>query len=95
MADPKPGEPFGLDSSLVIKIDWGLAIARIVHDLRTDFIYAPHLAFLYHRAGEELIAEVTGKLKAGTFIPNLPITIEVPKSSRMRVAVAKKPCLSG
>jgi hypothetical protein len=43
--DPKAGEPFGLDPNLVNKIDWHLALSRIASDLKSDFIYAPHLAY--------------------------------------------------
>lgn len=90
MADIKAGEPFGLDNSIVGKIDWGLALRRISHDLRTDFIYAPHLGFIYSKAGDELIAQVTSDLKAGQYSPGVPLTIEVPKSFRIRVAVPSK-----
>jgi hypothetical protein len=90
MAELKPGEPFGLDPAIIAKIDWGLALNRVVHDLRSDFIYAPHLAFVYHRAGDELISKLRSELKAGTFNPGVPLTIEVPKSFRLRVAVPSK-----
>src|ERR1700730_8563775 len=56
MADIKAGEPFGLDTSALAKIDWALALERVIHDLRSDFIYAPHLSFIYSKAGDELIA---------------------------------------
>jgi hypothetical protein len=90
MADIKAGEPFGLDSAAIQKIDWELALKRVVHDLRSDFIYAPHLAFIFKMAGDELIALLKSELKSGTFSPGLPITIEVPKSYRIRVAVQSK-----
>ena len=54
MADIKSGEPFGLDHEWLSKIDWDLALKRIAQDLRSDFIYAPHLAFIYAKAGSEL-----------------------------------------
>ena len=47
--------PFGLDGVAMSKIDWKLALARISHDLRSDFIYAPHISFIYAKAGEGLI----------------------------------------
>ena len=43
MAEIKAGSPFGLDPVFLEKIDWPLALKRVVHDMRTDFIYAPHL----------------------------------------------------
>jgi hypothetical protein len=86
MAQLKAGEPFGMDLAMIAQIDWDLALERISHDLRTDFIYAPHLGFIYRRAGNELIKQVKAELSAGQYSPGLPITIEVPKSFRIRVA---------
>lgn len=90
MADIKSGEPFGLDPAMIAKIDWAQALTRVVHDLRSDFIYAPHLAFIYGKAGDKLVAEVRSELKSGIFSPGVPVTIEVPKSFRIRVAVSSK-----
>jgi hypothetical protein len=90
MVDIKPGEPFGLAAVAIDKIDWPLALTRVMHDLRSDFIYAPHLSFIYNRAGDELIAVLKRELKSGTFSPGVPLTIEVPKSFRLRVAVQSK-----
>jgi hypothetical protein len=88
--DIKAGEPFGIESTSLSKIDWNLALNRINHDLRTDFIYAPHLGFIYTKAGDELINQVKTDLKAGQYSPGVPMTIEVPKSFRIRVAVSSK-----
>jgi hypothetical protein len=85
-----PGEPFGLDPAIIGKIDWALALTRISHDLRSDFIYAPHLTFIYSKAGDKLIADLKTELKSGNFNPSVPLTIEVPKSFRIRVAVPSK-----
>ena len=90
MADIKAGEQFGLDPAWVVKIDWELALKRILQDLRSDFVYAPHLSFIYAKAGAELKAEVEKDLKGGTFSPGVPITMEVPKTFRIRVAVSSK-----
>jgi hypothetical protein len=90
MAEPKPGEPFGLDPALVDKVNWPLSLDRVLHDLRSDFIYAPHFAFIFRNAGDDLIQKLKYELKAGKFNPGLPITIEVPKSYRMRIAVSSK-----
>lgn len=93
MANLKLGEPFGLDDQLQGAIDWDLAIQRIVHDQRSDFIYAPHLNFIYQHASASLIVKLKLTLKAGQFSPGVPLTIEVPKSHRMRVAA--KPARPG
>jgi hypothetical protein len=90
MAEIKAGKPFGMDAPMVDKIDWNLALKRISHDLRSDFIYAPHLGFIYSKAGEELITQVKTELKSGQYSPGVPLTIEVPKSFRIRVAVPLK-----
>lgn len=79
--------PFGLDGAVMAKIDWQLALKRISHDLRSDFIYAPHIGFIYAKAGDELIQEVRAALSKGAYSPGVPITIEVPKSFRIQVAV--------
>src|SRR5262249_19019326 len=90
MAEIKAGMPFGMDSAMLSKIDWDLVLKRISHDLRTDFIYAPHLGFIYSRGGDELVNKVKSDLKSGQYSSGLPLTIEVPKSFRIRVAVPSK-----
>jgi Reverse transcriptase (RNA-dependent DNA polymerase) len=70
---------------MLAQIDWALALKRASHDMRTDFIYAPHLWFIYSKAADELIGRVTSALKSGQYSAGLPLTIEVPKSFRIRV----------
>lgn len=91
MAAPKVGEAFGLDGAVVDSLNWSLALRRVAHDLRSDFIYSPHLAFIYRKAGEELIEQVRNQLKSGTFSVGIPLTIEVPKSHRLRIIGSKRP----
>ncbi len=90
MGDLKAGEPFGLEADSLKKIDWELALKRVIHDLRTDFIYAPHLGFIYNKAGDLLIKNLTADLKGGTYSPGMPLTIEVPKSFRIVLATQIK-----
>lgn len=90
MADVKLGESFGLDSTLLKKIDWTLALNRVLHDLRSDFIYAPHLKFIYSRAGETLLNQLKKELTDGKFSSGIPMTIEVPKASKIPVIVSSK-----
>ena len=90
MAGVKVGEPFGLDQKFLGELDWDLAISRIVQDVRSDFIYAPHLSLIFSKAAAELKGLLISELKDGQFMPGLPITMEVPKSFRMQVAVASK-----
>ena len=90
MANEKARIPFGIDASTLAHIDWTLALKRIAHDLRSDFIYAPHLAFIYDKAGDELTTQLKADLNRGRFAPGIPITIEVPKSLRVRVAAFRR-----
>jgi hypothetical protein len=90
MADIKSGEPFGLDNSFIAKIDWDLALSRVIHDMRSDFIFAPHLRYICGRASNEIIDQLKADLKSGTFSPSVPITMEVPKSYCMRVVVPSR-----
>ncbi|MFS2016051.1 RNA-directed DNA polymerase [Massilia sp. CT11-108] len=90
MAQVKPGQPFGLDPEIIKKIDWDLALQRVRHDLRSDFFYAPHLSFIYAKAGDEIIRQVKKDLEDGKFNPGVPMTIEVPKTYRMPVGVGAK-----
>ena len=62
MGDIKLGEPFGMDLAGVSKGDWELAVQRIIHDLRSDFIYAPHVGAIYRKAGDELTEIVKREL---------------------------------
>ena len=90
MANVKASTPFGIDPALLSNFDWTLALKRIVRDLRSDFVYAPHLALIYNKAGDDLAAQLKTDLKGGAFAPGVPITIEVPKSFRVRVARPSK-----
>ena len=85
MAELKVGEPFGIGSPNFEKLDLALALERIRNDLKTDFIYAPHLGLIYARAGNELKAALEQDLKNGSYTPELPLTIEVPKSFRIPI----------
>jgi hypothetical protein len=90
MANDKSGEPFGLDKNEIEQIDWTLALKRVAYDIRSDFIYAPHLSLIYSKAGDDLIAALKSELLSGRFSPSVPLTIEVPKSLRMRAVRLKR-----
>lgn len=87
MAGVKLGEAFGMDISGLSDGDWALAIERIIHDMRSDFIFAPHIGFIYRNAANDVIEIVKRELKDGKYMPGLPLTMEVPKSYRIRVNV--------
>ena len=76
---------FGLDPELIPKIDWHRASKRVIHGLRSDFIWSPHIHFLYAHLAEDVIDLTKDGLKGGVFHPGIPLTIEVPKSFRIKV----------
>jgi hypothetical protein len=48
-------------------------------DIRSDFILAPHYNAVFNHAGDDLWDQLKQKLRAGTYQPELPITMSVPK----------------
>jgi len=85
MANRQSSNRFGIDQAILKTIDWNLASRRVLVDVRSDFIYAPHLSNVFRHASADLIEEVKSELNSGRFAPAPPITIDVPKSSRMQV----------
>lgn len=90
MSAKKLDNAFGLSGSTIDAIDWTRVHKRVVHDLRSDFIWAPHMRYLYTNGGEELTSQLKGDLRAGQFNPGVPLTVEVPKSFRIKVGGAAK-----
>ena len=82
--------PFGMSAKVVKALDWSLANKRVLKDQRSDFIYAPHLRSINLSAGSELIERVEKALSSGTFMPGLPVHMEVPKSSRVATSKLSK-----
>ncbi len=82
----KVGSPFGLEKRYLDAIDWELAIQRISNDIRSDFIFAPHIRYILRQKKDNLIDLVKGELSSGKYIPSLPVTIEVPKSSCIKIS---------
>lgn len=86
----KLGEPFKIGPPNFEKLDFELALKRVRNDLKTDFIYAPHLGLIYARAGSHLIQALSADLKVNGYAPGLPLTVEVPKSFRIPVGATKR-----
>jgi Reverse transcriptase (RNA-dependent DNA polymerase) len=84
----KLGEPFGLEDKVTKNFDWRLSVARISNDTQSDFIFAPHLRAVYRHNAEGLIENLKDKLLSGKYNPGIPITIEVPKSSHIKIKSA-------
>ena len=84
----------GIDPNYLKKLDFDLETKRISQDSKSDFIYAPHLSFIYARAAAELAKKLSSELQAGKFAPGLPISIEVPKSARMKMSGKRGPSFS-
>jgi hypothetical protein len=83
--DMKADASFGLDPELIPQLDWDRASKRVIHDLRSDFIWSPHIHFLYAHLSKDLVDLTKDGLKSGVFHPGIPLTIEVPKSFRIKV----------
>lgn len=49
------GKPFGLDKALIDAVDWKIAAQKILNDIKSDFIYAPHINFIYKWNSEGLL----------------------------------------
>ncbi|SEP26674.1 Reverse transcriptase (RNA-dependent DNA polymerase) [Salinihabitans flavidus] len=62
-----------------MQIDHESVIAHVKTDIRSDFILAPHYNAVLNRAGDDLWDQLKQKLRAGTYQPELPITMSVPK----------------
>lgn len=85
-----PGVSLGLPQNVVEELDWQAALQRVLHDMRSDFIWAPHLRFIYSHVGNELIQEIKSELADDIFYTRPVLSIEVPKSYRIKVAGASK-----
>ncbi len=73
----------GISSELAESLDSRLTLGRIRTDVRTDLIWAPHYSAVFAHAGSKLWEKVIEELKSGTYEPSLPITMEVPKLSKL------------
>ncbi|MFC1885308.1 reverse transcriptase domain-containing protein [Thermodesulfobacteriota bacterium] len=69
----------GLDKKILDTIDPARVNERVMIDLRTDFILAPHYNAIFVNAGEEVWARVQELLRSGNYQPGMPHTISVPK----------------
>jgi hypothetical protein len=58
MADRQSTNRFGIDSAELKPLRWNLATSRVLVDVRSDFIYAPHISNVFRHAAEPLIEEV-------------------------------------
>jgi hypothetical protein len=69
----------GLDKTSLDSFDFEFALKRIQNDVRSDFILAPHYNFIFLKSGNELSSMVYENIKSGTYEPELPITMSIPK----------------
>ncbi len=69
----------GLDKKAIGEIDWEKAIRNIEVDARSDFILAPHFDIIFREKSGELAQQLTSELGSGSYEPQLPITMSVPK----------------
>lgn len=73
----------GLDTDKLKSLKINQSIERILYDTKTDFIYSPHLNFVYTYASKELSDLLLKKIKKYEFDFSLPLIIDVPKKSRL------------
>jgi hypothetical protein len=71
----------GLDQSFLNQIDFSLSSSRIVQDIGTDFILAPHLKAIHLYAKDEVVDRLSRKLRDGIFNFSLPLVLAIPKPS--------------
>ncbi|WP_152027248.1 hypothetical protein [Brucella pituitosa] len=69
----------GLDRKMIAQVDHEGVIAHVKADVRSDFILAPHYNAIFNKAGDDLWEQLSQQLRAGTYQPDLPITMSVPK----------------
>ncbi len=69
----------GLDRNIIRQIDHESVIAHVRSDTRSDFILAPHYNAIFNRAGGDLWEQLSQNLRSGTYEPELPVTMSVPK----------------
>jgi hypothetical protein len=75
----------GFAPDLLDGVDWELARSRVMYDAKSDFILAPHLSAIFSHAFSELKNLMESDLRDGRYAPGIPITIDVPKTSRAAV----------
>ncbi len=71
----------GLDRKILERIDHSTVIERVKLDIRSDFILAPHYNAIFLQVGDELWGRLQQFLKNGSYNPNLPYTVSVPKKN--------------
>jgi hypothetical protein len=74
---------FGLDPTFVKKMRKDLDIAQVRRDALNDFFFLPQFDVIYKHSGERLKQLVCEKLSKSAYGPKLPLSMEVPKGSRV------------
>ena len=69
----------GLDRQVIGRIQHLSVLDHIEADVRSDFILAPHYNVVFRHAREDLWSQLRQKLQSGSYTPELPITMSVPK----------------
>ncbi|MDY0387570.1 MAG: RNA-directed DNA polymerase [Methanolobus sp.] len=72
-----------LDNKILDAFDFDISIERILSDIKTDFIFAPHLDVIYEYNSKDFIEILKKKLLEGDFKFSTPITLDIPKKSRL------------
>ena len=69
----------GLDRAVIARANPELVFSRILADSQTDLIVAPHYDHLYGTGAHLLWAKAASILASGTYEPDLPLLLSVPK----------------
>lgn len=90
MAEKRNKHSFGIDPAIVKKFNWDRSRSHVLADMKTDFIFAPHIRCIFKDSFDDLKSELRSELENGKFSPSIPVTMEVPKSTRMRSVSLKR-----
>ena len=71
----------GVDDKVTKSSNYDQAVKRILTDINTDFIFAPHFRYIYKNASKFLAHKLNEELGSSKFNFSLPLTMDIPKSS--------------
>lgn len=74
---------FGLDKKVVTQLKADLNVEHVRLDEANDFFFLPQLHVIYEKCGEKLKEALCAKLQSGSYGPQPPIEMEIPKRRRV------------
>lgn len=82
--------PLKFTKDLVDDLGLDEVCKAITGDIKSDFIYSPHTWYMFRFARNLIVERLSQQLLEGTYSPGVPLTIEVPKPSRVTVIGTKR-----